>query len=128
MLRPSPVLVPMLLMLLPASASAKEFWAGTAPICRPKKSDCTKKGYVFVREGKKNCRSGKKILCRSWEEGDKPISTWKGTAPACEAQPRDCRNIGLLYERKHKSGDGKRCTSGYKVQCVSPRMKKKTKR
>ncbi len=49
------------------AAAAKEIWFGTAPFCRGKESDCTKRNMKFVRFDKrgdgKPCWIGKKVLC-----------------------------------------------------------------
>jgi len=106
-------------------------WIGTAPFCGAKPSDCRKRGMQYVRRHKrgngKKCASGWKVLCRKLirtpapppppPPGARYKHVWVGTAPFCGGSPRDCRKRGMQYVRRHKRGNGKRCTSGWKVLC-----------
>lgn len=119
-------------LLLPQQLFARDVWIGTAPICKGKASDCRKRGMDYIRSDKrgngKKCWSGVKVLCRSRPSvKQQPVGknkklryVWIGTAPFCGGKKSDCRNKGMRFVRYSNKGDGKKCVTGRKVQCVGP--------
>lgn len=116
-------------MLFSPLILAKDIWYGTAPFCKTKPSDCSKRGMVYIKSDKrgdgKKCMTGKKILCRQKSIPPAPRipgQKWFGTAPFCGAKKSDCSKRGMTFVRYSNRGNGKKCVSGRKVLCKPAKL------